>query len=208
MKIDQPQNVWDQEAATFDNEADHGLRDPLIRAAWRDLFVEWLPSALLSILDMGCGTGSLAVLLSSLGHSVTGLDSSAQMLLRAKEKSAAAGYTIPFLQQDAADPQLDEQRFDVIVCRHLLWALPQPERVLRRWASLLKPGGMLILIEGYWQTGAGLHSQQIVAMLPAVVTDVTVHDLSVNPRLWGKAVGDERFAVIATCRVQRTKGEN
>ena len=32
-------NDWDAAAATFDDEADHGLRDPAVRAAWAALLL-------------------------------------------------------------------------------------------------------------------------------------------------------------------------
>ena len=65
---------WDSQAATFDDEADHGLRDPLVRDAWRRLLLPHLPAAPASVADIGCGTGSLSVLLAGEGYAVTGVD--------------------------------------------------------------------------------------------------------------------------------------
>ena len=50
---------WDSEAATFDDEPDHGLRDPATRAAW-DALMKGLLDAddrSLRVADLGCGTG-------------------------------------------------------------------------------------------------------------------------------------------------------
>src|SRR6185503_11553456 len=52
------QALWDGAAAGFDEAADHGLRDPAVRAAWRALLANLLPPAPAAVLDMGCGTGS------------------------------------------------------------------------------------------------------------------------------------------------------
>ena len=60
--------AWDAEAATFDREPDHGLLDPLVRDAWEDLVVPLMPAAPASVLDVGCGTGSLSVLLAQSGY--------------------------------------------------------------------------------------------------------------------------------------------
>ena len=46
--------MWDGEAAAFDEPADHGLRDPAVRSAWRDLLLGVLPAAPARIADLGC----------------------------------------------------------------------------------------------------------------------------------------------------------
>ena len=188
---------WDSQAAVFDNEPDHGLRDPNVRQAWTNLLVQWLPDGPTAVLDIGCGTGSLSLVLAELGHTVTGIDLSPTMITQAEAKAQAAGQQITFQVMNGADPQFAPQKFDVVLCRHLLWALPEPAQVLQRWVKLLKQGGRLVLIEGYWHTGGGLHAQEIVEMLPVAVSNVTVQHLSDQPVLWGGAVTDERYAVIA-----------
>lgn len=195
--LDRSRKLWDKEAATFDNEPDHGLRDPRVRQAWVTLLKASLPVPPLTILDIGCGTGSLSILLSELGYAVTGADFSPEMIKLAEEKATRAGYTIPFHIMDASNPNFTPQQFDVIVCRHLLWALPDPAQVLQRWANLLKPHGQFLLIEGFWHTGGGLHAQQILDLMPASMTDIIVTDLSNQPELWGGAVDDERYLIHA-----------
>ena len=195
-RLYESRQYWDEAAAAFDNEPDHGLRDPSARDAWTKLLKTQLPTTRTTILDVGCGTGSLSVVLAELGHDVTGIDLSPAMILQAKAKAAAAGQSISFQVMDATFPQLPLQHFDSIVCRHLLWALPEPARVLRRWVELLKPSGRLVLIEGYWKTGSGLHVQEIVAALPPTLINVAIQDLTDQPELWGSAVSDERYAIV------------
>jgi precorrin-6B methylase 2 len=50
---------WDAEAARFDEEPDHGLRDPEVRACWRTLLLSALPPAPARVADLGAGTGSI-----------------------------------------------------------------------------------------------------------------------------------------------------
>jgi len=195
MEAQSPQ-YWDELAAAFDDEPDHGLRDPAVRAAWLARLATWLLPSRATILDAGCGTGSLSILLTALGHEVTGIDWSAAMLARAALKAGASGQQATFVAMDAAHPSFSSSCFDVVLCRHVLWALPQPAAVLQRWANLLAPGGRLVLIEGYWSAG-GLHAEEVVAALPPMLTNVTVDQLSGKPQLWGGPVNDERYAVIA-----------
>ena len=139
----------------------------------------------------------MSVLLAGLGHRVTGIDFSPAMIALARTKAATLGLPAEFHVMDAASPQLPPAHFDAIVCRHLLWTLPEPSRVLQRWAELLKQKGRLVLIEGYWNTNTGLRAAEVIEMLPASFGDVSLQSLSGNANLWGKEVSDERYAILA-----------
>jgi len=196
-RLQNARQYWDDKALTFDEEPDHGLRDPKIRAQWTHFLATLLPNPQARVLDIGCGTGSLSVVLARLGHQVTGIDLSPTMISLAKEKAEKYGYQIEFQIMDASFPQLMPRQFDVIVCRHLLWALPEPAQVLEKWKEFLKPKGRLLLIEGYWGTGGGLHATEIMEMLPPSFPSFLLQDLSDNPQLWGKEVTDERYVIVA-----------
>jgi 2-polyprenyl-3-methyl-5-hydroxy-6-metoxy-1,4-benzoquinol methylase len=194
--LDQSRQLWDAAASTFDQEVDHGLIGPA-RAAWTEILRAALPLENAAILDIGSGTGSLSVVLAELGHTVTGIDISPEMIKRAEAKAATSGHAIDFHVMDAANPQFEPASFDAIVCRHILWALPEPDQVLRRWIKLLKPDGRLALIEGFWSTGAGLHADQVVPALPPSMTSVAVQHLSQQSDLWGGVMTDERYIITA-----------
>ena len=72
------ERVWDGYADAFDEEADHGLCDPQVRAAWQALLTRLLPEQPVRIADLGCGTGSLAVLLAEQANRVSGVDISGE----------------------------------------------------------------------------------------------------------------------------------
>jgi 2-polyprenyl-3-methyl-5-hydroxy-6-metoxy-1,4-benzoquinol methylase len=196
-RLQESRQYWDDLAPTFDDAPDHGLHDAAVLDAWTARLKTWVPNARAAVLDIGCGTGSLSAVLAGLGHRVTGIDLSPSMIALAQEKAAKQGLQIEFQVMDAAFPQLSHHQFDVIICRHLLWALPEPEQVLQRWIEFLKKKGRIILIEGYWETGAGLHAEELVKMLPASFTDISMQNLSENPGFWGRNVSDERYAIIA-----------
>ncbi|MBK3574105.1 class I SAM-dependent methyltransferase [Streptomyces sp. MBT65] len=191
---------WDAQAAAFDEQPDHGLRDPEIRRAWADRLRGWLPARAADVLDLGCGTGTLSLLAAEQGHRVTGVDLSPAMIDLARAK--LAGRDAAFLIGDAAAPPVGEQRFDVVLVRHVLWTLPDPARVLRHWCDLLRPGGRLVLIEGRWGTAGpvGIPADRLTGLLAPLVPGaghVRVERLSEDPLLWGGTVADERYAVVA-----------
>ncbi|MFJ9539361.1 class I SAM-dependent methyltransferase [Streptomyces sp. NPDC101225] len=189
---------WDAQAASFDDEPDHGLGDPEVRGAWAARLASWLPGRAGDVLDLGCGTGSLSLLAAEQGHRVTGVDASAAMVGRARAKPA--GRDAVFLVGDAAAPPVGEQRFDAVLVRHVLWTLPGPGRVLRHWRGLLRPGGRLVLVEGVWGTVApvGLSADVLTGLLaPLGMGEVRVERLSEETALWGREVTDERYAVVA-----------
>ncbi len=197
-KLDAKRKIWDGEAKTFDNEADHGLRLPHVREAWKNLLSDTLAEKEnASVLDIGCGTGSLSILLAEMAYQVTGADFSPEMIAIARAKATKANQDIQFHIMDAAFPTFEAHKFDIILCRHLLWALPEPESVLERWIKLLKPAGCLLLIEGFWHTGGGLHAKDILDVIPSRMTNVSLQNLSEKDDLWDKTVTDERYLIRA-----------
>ncbi|WP_079145682.1 methyltransferase domain-containing protein [Streptomyces lydicus] len=188
---------WEAVAATYDDDPDHGLRDPVVRSAWAERLRSWLPAGPADVLDLGCGTGSLALLAVEQGHRVTGVDRAAGMVERARAK--LAGREAAFVVGDAAEPPVGERRFDVVLVRHVVWALPDPAAALRRWAGLLVPGGRLVLVEGRWGEAepVGLRAEELTALVRPLAEFVVLEGLSGDPALWGKEVSDERYALIA-----------
>jgi ubiquinone/menaquinone biosynthesis C-methylase UbiE len=189
-----PVEMWNDEAATFDDAADHGLREPAVRAAWRDLLLSVLPPVPARIADLGCGTGSLALLLAAEGYAVDGVDFSPEMIWRAREKEIAGSVT--FTQADADDLPLEPGAYDVVLCRHVLWAMPDPAATLQRWIALLSPGGRLVLVEGSWSTGAGLPAARTVELVEA---NGRMAELRMLPEAayWGQQIDDERYLVVS-----------
>jgi ubiquinone/menaquinone biosynthesis C-methylase UbiE len=184
---------WDAEAEAFDEAADHGLRDATVRAAWRSLLASLLPPAPARVADLGCGTGSLSLLLADEGHTVTGVDFSPAMVARAVAKADGRS-DVRFVVGDAVSPPLDRASYDVVLCRHVLWALPDPAAALRRWIGLLAPGGRLVLVEGRWSTGAGLSAAETVALVEATGRPAELLRLP-EPVYWGRDITDERYVV-------------
>ena len=187
--------LWDAEAATFDDEPDHGLRDAATRAAWLTLLTSHLPPVPARVADLGCATGTLSVLLADAGYVVDAVDFSAAMLERARAK-AGDRTGVSFALGDASDPPLPPSTYDVVLCRHVLWALPDQRATLERWVALLRPSGRLLLVEGSWHTGAGLTAAETEALVRSAGREPTTYRLD-DPVLWGGPISDERYLVVA-----------
>ena len=118
------------------------------------------------------------------------------MLARARRKATDAGVEVSFAQGDASDPRLEPGAFDVVLCRHVLWALPDPSAALARWVALLRPGGRLVLVEGNWSTGAGLGARRTVGLVREHRESAEVTRLT-DPVYWGKEIDDERYLLVS-----------
>lgn len=194
MHSDEIREAWDAEAAQFDDQPDHGLRDPAVRKVWGTLLRQHLPAAPARIADLGCGTGTLSVLMAEHGHDVDGVDLSPKMITRARAK--ARDLPLTFAEGDASAPDLPAAFYDVVLCRHVLWALLEPVVVLRRWVDLLRPAGRLVLVEGSWSTGAGLRADECVELLAAAGRSADVIPLR-ESTYWGREISDERYLVVS-----------
>ena len=186
---------WDAEAEDFDQAADHGLHDPAVRRRWRELLLDALPEPPARIADLGCGTGTLSVLLAESGYAVDGVDFSARMIELAERKASGLD-DVRFIQADAFDPPLAEATYDVVLCRHVLWAMPDPAVALTRWVRLLRPHARLLLIEGHWSNGAGLTAEQTMRMVHEAGRSASLTRLT-DAALWGRDISDDRYLVTS-----------
>jgi S-adenosylmethionine-dependent methyltransferase len=113
---------------------------------------EFLPQAARSLhaLDLGCGTGAIAVRLARLGFHVTLLDESVPMLDIAKRAAREAGVTerIALKHGDAAQfaNLFPAESFDVITCHNILEYVDDPCAVLRSAARALRDPSSIIAV--------------------------------------------------------------
>lgn len=196
MSNDETAQFWNRQAASFDDEADHGLRDPIVRDAWQRLLRSVLPDPPAAVADLGCGTGSLAVLLAEEGYAITGIDLSTEMIARARRKASSAGVSATFREGDASRPEIVPASLDVALVRHVTWALPDPVDALTRWAALLRERGRLILIEGQWSTGVGIAAHALADLVRPIIPDIELRQLT-DDALWGSHMEDDRYMLVA-----------
>jgi trans-aconitate methyltransferase len=105
------------------------------------------------ILDVGCGTGHLTAQIAGNGATVTGLDSSPEMIRQAREIHPG----IHFEVMDAREITLEE-KFDAVFSNATLHWIKEPERAIEGIARVLRPGGRFVAEFGGKGNIAGLVS--------------------------------------------------
>ena len=126
----------------------------------REAAVECLKERPRLVLDLGCGTGGLALLLSRPrpGARVIGLDFSLPMLEAARAKARRAKAEIGFIRADAAHLPLRTGVLDAIgssfILRNLTYRNPGAGQYLSEAYRVLRPGGRWVMVETSQPPGA------------------------------------------------------
>jgi ubiquinone/menaquinone biosynthesis C-methylase UbiE len=213
---------WSGRAAGFDQAPSHNVLTEAQHQAWLDLLREVAGPPPLKVLDVGCGTGFLALRMAELGHTAVGIDLAEEMLAAAQQKAASSGLLVTFRPGDAEAPPTDGAPYDVILERHVIWTLPQPTEAVQTWRALLKPGGLLILIEGIFEMSDRTVYPQLAAQLPlyggrpgeelvALLVAAGFRDTAVRPlmdaALWLEVPARPRFMVTGRRPLPAVSGQ-
>lgn len=105
-----------------------------------------------SVLDVGCGTGTLAIAAKRRAGShgsVHGVDASSEMLARAERKARRAGMQVVFRSGVAEALPFAEAQFDLVLCTVMLHHLPQKARqqCANEIRRVLKPTGRVLAVD-------------------------------------------------------------
>ena len=148
---DRTTGFWSAVAESYETRAGNvpGFGGPE-HQAWERLIAELLPPSPADVLDVATGTGFLALIAAAQGHRVTGADLAEPMLAVARRAAQARSLKVTFVQADAVAPGLSGQSFDAVTSRHLFWTLRDPKAALAAWRELLRPGGRMVIIDGFW----------------------------------------------------------
>jgi SAM-dependent methyltransferase len=159
----QAQAIWPQEEPLF---ARYGLHGEL------------------RILDAGCGTGEISSRLAGLypRARILGVDVLEEPLAIARSRYEALASRLSFAQESVYELPAPDAAYDLTVCRHVLQAIPQAERVLAELRRVTKPGGWLhLIVEDYGM----LHFPRGDAALDAFLREA--------PAQFGAANGTDMF---------------
>ncbi len=125
------------------------------------------------VLEIGCGTGALTALMAARGAAVTAIDASPAMLAKARQKVAASGSPVTFVQMDATSvgDRFPAGSFDLIVATLFLGelGLEAQQVVLDACAPLLAPGGRLLIADEVVPSGTAARLLYTLVRWPLVL---------------------------------------
>jgi len=133
-------------AETYDT---HWLNRHLFEPAHRLLMEEVEPLRPGRLLDVGCGTGELIRRLAGRGWRTVGLDLCEPMLRRAHYKLDGLADRVRFTVGDSEHLPFESRSFDVVTCANSFHHYPHQEAVVREFRRVLRPGGQLLLLDGW-----------------------------------------------------------
>lgn len=141
MSTEKFRKHWDEQASTFDQ-----MIAPLERR-WLGAGREWVCSrALGDVLEVAVGTGL------NFGHylpgtRITGIEWSARMLERARDRAREVGLEADLQVAEATDLPFDDASFDTVVCTLSMCCIPDDDGALAEAVRVLRPGGRLLLLD-------------------------------------------------------------
>ena len=165
------------------------LQGRALAPATRMIFAEAGIRPGMRVLDLGCGAGDVTFVAADLVGSdgrVVGVDRSPEALGRARLRAEQRGLAqVLFVEGDVHEPAPGGP-FDAIVGRLVLMHVPDPVAVLRRQATVLRAGGLVVPIEHDISTTRSLPSTPLVSQAASWLIEAFAKGgiATIGPRLW------------------------
>jgi ubiquinone/menaquinone biosynthesis C-methylase UbiE len=153
----------------------------------------------LQVLDLGCGDGTTAVPLATLGAEVVGIDIAANLVNAGNKRAEKAGLDrLKFQEGDACNLQgIDDDSFDLTLSLFGVMFAPKPTDIAMEMVRVMKPGGRIVM--GNWIP----NDPTFVSQLLRISSSFTPPPLEgfVSPMTWGvDAHVVERFGQAGVSR--------
>jgi ubiquinone/menaquinone biosynthesis C-methylase UbiE len=148
--LDDIKDEWARLAGGYDRQITRGLLSPRAAVRWQRVIRKLIGADAKDVLDVGTGTGLLAVEIAKAGHRVVGVDLTPEMLERARSRGTREGVDVTWLEGDAMNLPVENGRFDVTISRHVLWTMPDPAKALTEWIRVTAPNGRVVWIDSIW----------------------------------------------------------
>lgn len=121
------------------------------------------------VLEVGVGTG-INLALYPAHCSVTGIDFTARMLEKARERAARKDIRgVRLLQMDAADLKFADDSFDIVYAPYLISVVPDPVKVAQEMHRVCRPGGRIVFLNHF------LSPNPILSRVERLISPLTIH---------------------------------
>jgi len=132
----------------------------------------------MTVLDVACGTGNVALPAARAGAVVTGVDIAPNLVEQARENARGEGLKIQFDEGDAEALSYNDASFDVVATMFGAMFAPRPELVAAELKRVTRPGGLIAMAN--W-TPAGFIGQMFKTMTKHIAPPAGMP----SPLLWG-----------------------
>jgi len=153
--------AWSRRAASWDHGALPGLQDVVNRV------IELAdPSVHDVVVDLGCGTGALALPIAEKAERVVAVDLSVEMLAELTRKAELAELDNITVRAGAIESfQVDPASVDVVVTNYALHHLRDPDKVqvVKRAYAWIKPGGRIVVGDMMFGRGGTQRDRRIIS---------------------------------------------
>ncbi len=168
-----------------------------------------------NVLDAGCGTGEISERLAVMfpRATVLGVDIVDDHLARARTRCSAFGDRVRFEHRSIFELALPDHAYDLVVCRHVLQAIPHAEHAVAEFVRVTKRGGWIHLIpEDYLMIHfepRQLDADDFWTVVPRRFGDALGTDLRIGRKAYGllRQLGLSSitvdYVVVDTLRVAR-----
>jgi SAM-dependent methyltransferase len=132
------------------------------------------------VLDVACGTGNAALRAAQAGAQVVGVDLTPELFETGRRLAADAGVQVEWLQGDAEELPLRDERFDVVLSTFGCMFAPRHAVAAHELARVLAPGGRMALTSWTPEGAMGDFFRTVGAYMPPPPAG-----LADPPALWG-----------------------
>jgi SAM-dependent methyltransferase len=142
------------------------------------------------VLDVGCGTGVVAITAARRGARVIGLDLTPELLERARENARIAGLEIEWHQGDAEQLPFEARTFDFVLSQFGHMFAPRPEVAVSEMLRVLKPGGTIAFSTWPPELGMGRMFALVGRYAPPPPIEIPPPPLWGDPNVVRQRLGD------------------
>ena len=143
-----------------------------------------------NILDIGSGTGALALRFARQGARVTAVDLSEGQISEARAKAASLGVDVRFLVSGAEDAPVEEHYFHAVTAS-MCWGYFNGPRIIDQVKRVLVPGGLLLITSIVWGDDDDITRKTNRLLAKYNPSSVSNRSLRTGPQLLESAEGFE-----------------